>query len=204
MILGAGRLPGQATRPVDPKDAGPAADFYDSQAHGNDFDGARTLAATGFTDVHGGVASFEGGNLVLTPDNVNGGTDAFARDFVLREGDREQGRDQGCRVVLPANYRRGGATMGLLLRFHADGTGLLLNFAPDAHPSLIAYSVAAGAATWHGEAPLVRPYDHLGPDGVEKNAAYFQADDGTHLTDAGYALTAAAVAGVIQPDGAHL
>ncbi len=167
MVLGAGRLPGQTPRSIHPTDANPPADFYDSQAHGNDFSGAKSLAAIGFTDAHGGVASLSNGHLLLTPDGNNGGTDAFARDFVLRAGDGEQARDQGCRVVLPADYRRGAATMGLLLRFRADGTGLLLNFAPDAEPSLVAYSVAAGAVTRHGDAPLSHPYVSSHPVALE-------------------------------------
>ena len=81
---------------------GAPANFYDSRARGNDFDGTKTLAELGFTDVHGGVASFKGGNLVLTPDGTNDGTDAYTRDYVLREGGTEQVRDAGCRVVLPA------------------------------------------------------------------------------------------------------
>ncbi len=167
MILGAGRLPGQTLRSVDPKDTVSSANFYDSQAYGNDFGGTRTLADLGFTDVHGGVASLSGGNLLLTPDATNDGTDAYLRDFVLRAGKHEQVRDLGCRVVLPANYRNGGATIGLLLRFHADGSGLLLNFAPDADPSLIAYSVAGGAATRHGEAHPNSPYDPSHPVALE-------------------------------------
>ena len=54
--------------------------FYDSRK-GNDFSGRKTVAEIGFTDVHGGVASCRGGQLVLTPDGTHGGTDAFSRDY---------------------------------------------------------------------------------------------------------------------------
>ena len=180
MILNAVPLPGQTPPPAAPPDARTPTNFYDSQAHGNDFTGAGTLADLGFTDVHGGVTSLDGGNLLLTPDGTHGGTDAYLRDFVLRKGDREQVRDLGCRVVLPAGYRQGGATIGLLLRFQADGTGLLLNFAPDADPSLIAYSVAAGAAARRGEAPLSHPYAPSHPVALEARV----------IADAAAALTA--------------
>lgn len=149
----------------------PESVFYDSRASGNDFGGTRSLGTIGFNDVHGGVASFSDGNLVLTPDDTNGGTDAYLRDFVLRQGSREQGKDLGCRVVLPANYRTGGATIGLLLRLHADGSGLLLNFAPDSNPTpLLAYSLAGGAATLRGTVALTTPYDPSHPVALEARA----------------------------------
>lgn len=140
--------------------AGPAAApvFYDSRASGNDFSGLKPLAAAGFSDAHGAVASFADGNLLLTPDDIHEGTDAFARDFVLRTGKTEQARDVGCQVTLPPNYRRGAATIGLLLRAQADGTGLLLNFAPENGSPLLAYSLAQGVATLRGSAGLRSPY----------------------------------------------
>ena len=144
-----------------------SADFYDSQSRGNDFDGTKTLASIGFTDMHGGVASFSGGNLVLTPDGTHDGADAFTRDYVLRAAGIEQARDIGCRVVLPDKYLTGRATIGLLLRFRADGTGLLLNFALNASPSLIAYSVANGVMTRHGDGGLATPYDPSHPVALE-------------------------------------
>lgn len=156
-----------------------AVDFYDSQRDGNDFDGGKALAAIGFTDTHGAVASFNGGNLLLTPDDTNGGTDAFARDYVLRPTSAEQVRDLGCRVVLPANYRTGGATLGLGLRFQGNGTGLLLNFAPDANPSLIAYSLDAGVPTRRGESSLSSPYVSANPVVLEARV----------IADAAVALT---------------
>ena len=175
LCFGAG--PVLAQSPLDPPPVRPlggpntknaaAASFYDSRAKGNDFSGAKTLADLGFSDVHGGVASFNGGSLVLTPDGTNGGTDAFSRDYVLREGGGEQVRDLGCRVVLPANYRTGEATIGVLLRFQREGNGLLLNFAPEAGPSLIAYSSAGGAATRRGEANLSTPYVAANPVALE-------------------------------------
>ena len=104
-------------------------DLYDSNT-GADFDGSKTLGSIGFTDVQGGVASFAGGNLVLTPDNINGGTDAYKRDFVVRTGAGEQKRDMGATITLPPNYRTGNATIGAELRF-GSGSMYLFNFAPD-------------------------------------------------------------------------
>ena len=104
---------------------------------------------------------------MLTPDGTNDGTDAFKRDYVLREAGAEQVRDAGCRIVLPENCLTGGATIGLLLRFQAGGSGLLLNFALNANSSLIAYSVADGAATRRGEAPLGTAYDAGHPVALE-------------------------------------
>lgn len=158
LTLGTARLSAQLPQPGLAR-AGKPASFYNSQTGGNDFNGGKTLAALGFHDVHGGVASLNNGNLVLTPDGTNDGTDAFTRDFVLRDAGPEQARDVGCRVVLPANYRTGGATIGLLLRFQAGGNGLLLNFALDADPSLIVYSMSGAAATRHGDARLTTPYE---------------------------------------------
>lgn len=140
--------------------AGSAAEpaFYDSRASGNDFSGAKPLAAIGFSDAHGAVASFSDGNLLLTPDDIHQGTDAFARDFVLRTGKTEQARDVGCQVTLPPSYRTGAATVGILLRAQADGTGLLLNFAPENDSPLLAYSLDKGAATLRGASRLSSPY----------------------------------------------
>lgn len=132
--------------------------FYDSRASDNDFSGAKTLAAIGFSDVHGAVASLDDGNLVLTPDETNDGTDAFSRDFVLRTNKAEQARDMGCQVNLPPGYRTGSATIGILLRGEADGTGLLLNFAPENGTPLLVYSLAKGAASLRGTAGLASPY----------------------------------------------
>ena len=157
LFLGARPLLAASARPVI---------FYDSQANGNDFSGARSLAAIGFTDVHGGVASFSGGHLVLKPDDTNGGEDAYRRDAVLREGKNEQARDLGCRVILPAHYLTGNATLGLCLRFQATGSGLILNFAPDAN-TLYAYSVAGGAAKRRASAILATPYVAADPVAVE-------------------------------------
>lgn len=159
--------------------AKPAAS-YDSQAHGNDFDGSRPPAALGFTDAHGGVASLENGQLVLTPDAEHDGTDAFTRDFVLRASPDEQARDAGCRVVLPPRYRTGSTTIGLLLRGQADGGGLLLNFAPENGTPLLVYSLAGVAATLRGSAPLATPYDEAHPLALEARV----------IADAAVALTA--------------
>ena len=157
LFLGAQPLPAVPPRSVT---------FYDSQAHGNDFSGTRSLQAIGFTDVHGGVASFRGGNLVLTPDDTNGGEDAYLRDYVLREAAAEQARDMGCRVVLPANSLAGNATLGLCLRFQATGSGLILNFAPGAN-TLYADSLADGVTKRRASAPLVTPYVAADPVAVE-------------------------------------
>ncbi len=144
------------------------ANFYDSQAGGNDFDGSKTLAAIGFSDLHGGVASFSGGKLVLTPDGTNGGTDAYLRDYVLRQGASEQVRDQGCRVVVPANYRSGNATLGVLLRFQANGSGLLLNFALENSTALWAYTISnAGSPTKLATATATNPYVPADPVALE-------------------------------------
>ncbi len=149
-------------------DAATATNFYDSQANGNDFDGSRTLAAVGFSDLRGGVASFSGGNLVLTPDSINGGTDAYLRDYVLRQGTAEQVRDQGCRVVVPPNYRRGNATLGVLLRFQGSGSGLLLNFALENSTALWAYTISnAGSPTKLATANATNPYVPANPVAVE-------------------------------------
>ena len=137
--------------------AEPAA-VYDSRARGNDFDGSKPLAALGFTDQHGGVASLADGLLVLTPDDEHRGTDASSRDFVRRVDKSEQGRDVGCQVTLPPHHRTGSATVGILLRGQADGTGLLLNFAPENNPSLLVYSLDRGVATLHGSAGLSSPF----------------------------------------------
>ena len=158
-------VPGQtAVRSIG---GGKPANFYNSQISGNDFNGTKTLAAVGFTDVHGGVASFRGGNLVLTPDQTSGGTDAFTRGCVLREAPNEQARDMGCRVVLPPDYRTGGATIGLLLRFQPNAAGLLLNFAPDADPSLIAYTTVGATANRCGSASLAGRYEAANPVALE-------------------------------------
>ena len=139
--------------------AAATANFYDSQANGNDFDGSKMLSTVGFSDLHGGVASFSGGNLVLTPDSTNGGTDAYLRDYVLRQGSTEQVRDMGCRVVLPANYRNGNATLGVLLRFQGSGTGLLLNFALENSTALWAYTITSGGSvTRLATANATNPY----------------------------------------------
>ena len=140
--------------------------FYDSQANGNDFSGSKRLDAIGFTDVHGGVASFNGGNLILTPDDTNGGEDAYLRDYVLRSAANEQARDVGCRVVLPANSFTGHATLGLCLRFQAAGSGLIMNYAPDAN-TLYAYSLAGGVTNRRASAPLTTPYVAADPVAVE-------------------------------------
>ncbi len=144
---------------------------YDSRARGSGFDGTRTLAELGFTDVHGGVASLQAGRLLLTPDAENDGTDAYGRDFVLRAAPGEQARDAGCRVVLPANYRTGDATVGLLLRAQANGDGLLLNFAPQNGTPLLVYTLASGAATLRGTAPLTTPYDESHSVALEARVA---------------------------------
>ncbi len=157
---------------------------YDSQAPGNNFDSSKPLAALGFTDVHGGVASLENGQLVLTPDADHDGTDAFTRDFVLRADNTEQARDLGCRVVLPPRYRTGSSTVGILLRLHADGSGLLLNFAPENNTPLLLYSLAGGAATLRGTAPLSTPYDETHSLALEARV----------IADAAVALTATDVA----------
>ncbi len=145
--------------------AGPAF-FYDSRAEGNDFDGKKTLAAIGFTDAHGGVASFRGGNLVLTPDDINGGLKANARDFVLREDRAEQVRDIGCRVTLPPNFRAGNAALGLLLRFGAAGSGLLLSFLPETR-MLSVSSLANGVTTLRASVALTGAYVAANPLALE-------------------------------------
>ncbi len=148
--------------------AAPAPVFlYNSRAHGNDFDGGHSLADLGFTDVHGGVATCQDGLLQLTPDAEHDGTDAFRRDFLLRAGPAEQARDQGARVVLPPRYRTGDATVGLLLRAQRDGSGLLLNFAPQNNTPLLLYSCANGESTLRGTATLTTPYDESRPVALE-------------------------------------
>ena len=182
LAYGAGRLLAQAPAGFAPQPAAGAkkiVNFYDSQSNGNDFHGIKALPAIGFTDVHGGVASFSAGNLVLTPEPAGDGSKVLLRDVVLRGAANEQAHDMGCRVVLPANYRTGNAMIGLLLRFRNNGSGLVLNFTPDAADALTVYSCAEGALTQRGATRLSSPYD----------ASHAIAVEGRVVADAAVALT---------------